>query len=64
VIGQYLNDFTAIIEDFDKGEKTGLAAQLKANGANAAGGQEQEEEHVKAEWGATHSAIDYFVSPL
>jgi len=21
VIGQYLNDFTAIIEDFDKGEK-------------------------------------------
>jgi len=49
VIGQYLNDFTAIIEDFDKGEKTGLAAQLKANGANAAGGQEQEEEHVKAE---------------
>lgn len=51
VIGQYLNDFTAIIEDFDKGEKTVHTSQVpqKTSGVNVNAVQEQQEENAKLE---------------
>jgi hypothetical protein len=51
VIGQYLNDFTAIIEDFDKGEKTvhTLQAPPKTSGATVNAVPDQQEENAKVE---------------